>query len=683
MRGGGDGRASDNRSSFPYNPRHVRLRRRRRLGRAVSRHPRDAGPDVRRHRPPRPRRRGVSLNHEAEITPDARRSRLAFRRLAILDPDPRQSAVHRRPRALDRLQRRDLQLPRAAQGAEVAADPTTPGGRPATRKCCCVAYDVWGEKCVEQLNGMFAFAVWDEQEQDAVPRAGSDGAEAAVLRDCRAGQRLTTLAAVAVSRAELVDARSPRAAVRCRSDGSIDRRCARCSYLRYGYIRASQTIYAARHQPGAAGGAIAMRSGPATVLRPEARRSQPTRSGRRDARRPSARRRAVARQLVSDVPLGCFLSGGIDSSVIAAAMMRRDAARDGADVLDRLRRPALRRDAIRRAGRRSTSARASRVHASARRRRGPAEARGGVRRAVRRLVRAADALPRARDARAREGRAERRRRRRAVRRIRPLPRDAARPATAAPTALRRFVAAASSRRCRGGASEVDAARGSSGSLASLELDAAERYDAYMRLFDDATIARAARRTRLRPPRRSTASTCVRARHAGRHRDAVAAGARDRPRHVPARRPAHQSRPRSMLHGLEVRSPFMDHELVQFAAGLTTDQLLKGGPKRMLREAFADDLPDCVFKRKKMGFAVPIGDWFRGELRPMLRDHLFAADSFGAQHFNMTSRRAARRRAREPRVDHSQRLYACSCSNCGGSIRRPDLRPGLVRVRVTV
>jgi asparagine synthase (glutamine-hydrolysing) len=114
---------------------------------------------------------------------------------------------------------------------------------------------------------------------------------------------------------------------------------------------------------------------------------------------------------------------------------------------------------------------------------------------------------------------------------------------------------------------------------------------------------------------------------------------------------------SMLHALEVRSPFMDHELVQFAAGLTTDQLLKGGPKRMLREAFADDLPAWVFKRKKMGFAVPIGDWFRGELRPMLRDHLFASDSFAAQHFN---RRVLERLVDEHesrRNDHSQRLYA--------------------------
>jgi asparagine synthase (glutamine-hydrolysing) len=102
---------------------------------------------------------------------------------------------------------------------------------------------------------------------------------------------------------------------------------------------------------------------------------------------------------------------------------------------------------------------------------------------------------------------------------------------------------------------------------------------------------------------------------------------------------------------------MDHDVVQLAAGLTTDQLLKGGAKRMLREAFADDLPAWVFKRKKMGFAVPIGDWFRAELRPMLHDHLFASDSFGATHFNMTVVRRLVDEHDQFKVDHSQRLYA--------------------------
>jgi asparagine synthase (glutamine-hydrolysing) len=114
---------------------------------------------------------------------------------------------------------------------------------------------------------------------------------------------------------------------------------------------------------------------------------------------------------------------------------------------------------------------------------------------------------------------------------------------------------------------------------------------------------------------------------------------------------------SMLHGLEVRSPFMDHELVQFAAGLTTDQLLKGGPKRMLREAFKDDLPAWVFKRKKMGFAVPIGDWFRGELRAMLRDTLFSSHAFGRSHFDMKVVERLVDEHETKRVDHSQRLYA--------------------------
>ena len=47
--------------------------------------------------------------------------------------------------------------------------------------------------------------------------------------------------------------------------------------------------------------------------------------------------------------------------------------------------------------------------------------------------------------------------------------------------------------------------------------------------------------------------------------------------------------------------------------------------------FAADLPASVFSRKKMGFAVPIGDWFRGELRPLLQDHLLGlADDPGPQ-----------------------------------------------------
>ncbi len=68
----------------------------------------------------------------------------------------------------------------------------------------------------------------------------------------------------------------------------------------------------------------------------------------------------------------------------------------------------------------------------------------------------------------------------------------------------------------------------------------------------------------------------------------------------------------------------------------------------------------------MGFAVPIGEWFRGELRPMLRDHLFAADSFARAHFNLTVVERLVDEHETQRVDHSQRSTPCSCSSCGAS-----------------
>jgi asparagine synthase (glutamine-hydrolysing) len=114
---------------------------------------------------------------------------------------------------------------------------------------------------------------------------------------------------------------------------------------------------------------------------------------------------------------------------------------------------------------------------------------------------------------------------------------------------------------------------------------------------------------------------------------------------------------SMLHALEVRSPFMDHELVRLAAGLSTARLLGGGPKRMLRQAFAGDLPPIVFRRRKMGFALPIGDWLRQSLRPMMEDLLGAGDSFAARNFQRSVLRKMIDQHCSGRVDHSQRLYA--------------------------
>jgi len=77
---------------------------------------------------------------------------------------------------------------------------------------------------------------------------------------------------------------------------------------------------------------------------------------------------------------------------------------------------------------------------------------------------------------------------------------------------------------------------------------------------------------------------------------------------------------SMYHSLEVRVPLLSKELVDFAAGLPIEYKISGKvTKRILRDAFRDVLPDAIVNRSKMGFEVPIGEFLRNELRDMYHD----------------------------------------------------------------
>jgi asparagine synthase (glutamine-hydrolysing) len=187
---------------------------------------------------------------------------------------------------------------------------------------------------------------------------------------------------------------------------------------------------------------------------------------------------------------------------------------------------------------------------------------------------------------------------------------------------------------------------------SLGLPAARRYSSYRRLFDAPLLRRL-----LKPEAAPALLEFDRVVASFATGDPLrAAMASDRRLYLPDDLLTKVDRT-SMQFALEVRSPFMDHRLVAFAAGLAREQLIGGGPKRMLREAFANDLPGWVFKRRKMGFAVPIGQWFRGKLRGMLHDHLFAADSFASSHFAPAVLRHLIDEHQRQRIDHSQHLYA--------------------------
>jgi asparagine synthase (glutamine-hydrolysing) len=79
---------------------------------------------------------------------------------------------------------------------------------------------------------------------------------------------------------------------------------------------------------------------------------------------------------------------------------------------------------------------------------------------------------------------------------------------------------------------------------------------------------------------------------------------------------------SMAHSVELRPPFLDHRLVEFAASLPEKFKISGSrQKYLLRELMKHKLPKFILQRKKIGLDIPTHDWLRGVLRPMLLDTL--------------------------------------------------------------
>jgi asparagine synthase (glutamine-hydrolysing) len=114
---------------------------------------------------------------------------------------------------------------------------------------------------------------------------------------------------------------------------------------------------------------------------------------------------------------------------------------------------------------------------------------------------------------------------------------------------------------------------------------------------------------------------------------------------------------SMNHALELRSPFLDTELIEFAARLP-DHLLRRGrtTKWILRKAYGDLLPPELLTRKKMGFGIPLGAWFRTDLRDYIHDQL--AD--GSPIYKYIRRDFVQKLLREhfsQNIDHGMVLWA--------------------------
>jgi len=80
---------------------------------------------------------------------------------------------------------------------------------------------------------------------------------------------------------------------------------------------------------------------------------------------------------------------------------------------------------------------------------------------------------------------------------------------------------------------------------------------------------------------------------------------------------------SMANSLEVRTPFLDHQLVEYVFSLPTSYKIDSSTrKKILKDTFRKDLPKIVFERKKHGFEVPLEKWFQNELSSYLKDKVF-------------------------------------------------------------
>src|SRR6185295_20218213 len=112
---------------------------------------------------------------------------------------------------------------------------------------------------------------------------------------------------------------------------------------------------------------------------------------------------------------------------------------------------------------------------------------------------------------------------------------------------------------------------------------------------------------------------------------------------------------SMSVSLEARSPFLDHRLMEFAASLPEKlKLRRLTTKYLLKRVLKQLVPSENLTRKKMGFGVPIGYWFRGVMQPFLRATLLSDKALSRGLFKPECVRQVIDEHVEGKLDHSHR-----------------------------
>jgi len=114
----------------------------------------------------------------------------------------------------------------------------------------------------------------------------------------------------------------------------------------------------------------------------------------------------------------------------------------------------------------------------------------------------------------------------------------------------------------------------------------------------------------------------------------------------------------MANSLEGRSPFLDYKLMEFAATIPSKFKIKGNfSKYILKTAFKDLLPEAIFNRGKMGFSMPIGFWFRNELKNFVKDILLSRECLKRGYFNLDAIKNLLEVHFSSKNDYSQQIWS--------------------------
>lgn len=505
-------------------------------------------------------------------------------------------------------------------------------------------YEEFGPACADRLHGMFAFALWDARRRRLVIARDRVGKKPLFYCHGRSG-----LSFASELRSLMQDTTIAR---------DVDPRAVDC-FLAYGYVPAPASIFSAvRKLPPAH--TLVLEGGRVTLQRywrldysRKLRVADP-----RELHEPirDAIRAATRRRLVADVPVGAFLSGGIDSSAVVAAMAqiapgpvrtfsigfdrarfdervhaRRVAELFGTEHEEFVVRPDALRilpRLVRHYGEPFADASAiPSFHLSEMTRRhvtvalngdGGDESFGGYSRyATNRLAASFDRIP-------------------------------------AP--LRRVGAALGGRE-RGELSS--ASRRAQRLLTTLADDPPGRYGHYVAWLHDR------RRRELYAPEfaAATATSPVAAIIAAPWRAASGADVIDTMLEVDVETylPGDllvKVDIATMAHGLEARSPLLDHELMELAAAIPARFKVHGREKKwILREALREWLPDDILDRPKQGFTPPVGQWLREELRDHSREILLDPIALDRGYFAPGAVRALLDRHQSGRSDEAKPLWA--------------------------